>query len=410
MAALVGLLLLSLGLFSLRMSPVLARAFQDEPAKKDEDVSKKDGDAPKKDEDAPAKKDGDASTKKDEDAPAKKDGDAPAKKDGDAPAKKPADEPNKKGGDTTKAVPADPVDENRPPIKVTVGIYVSQIVGVSLKDNNFTVDYYIWFRWKEDDFNPLENVEIINGKFEGTGPEPQKLKDGTNYVYRRGTTTVTEFWDVSRFPLDNHTLQIALEDGDKELDKMVFVADTENSGYSPDLTGFPGYDVVGHKAEVVKHTYSTNYGFTDYAKDKKSEYSRFILSIELKRVGWGYFMKMFAGLFTATAIALLVFFIKPTEVDPRFGLGAGAIFAAVASEYVVTSSLPDTSILTMADSLHIVAFAFIFLSIAESVYSLKLYSSEEVDQITASKKMDMWSAALMGIGYVVVSTLVVIYS
>jgi len=371
------------------MAPALGRALQDEPAKKDE--SQKDADPPSKDEDAPAKKDGDA-PKKDV-----------AKKDAQAPAKK--------GIDSSKTDPATlPVDGNRPPIKVTVGIYVSQIVAVSLKDNNFTVDYYVWFRWKEDDFNPLENVEIINGKFEGTGPEPQKLKDGTNYVYRRGTTTITEFWDVSRFPLDNHILEIELEDGDKELDKMVFVPDTENSGYSPDLTGFPGYRVVGHTAEVVKHTYQTNYGFTDYAKDKKSEYSRFILSIELKRVGWGYFMKMFAGLFTATAIALLVFFIKPTEVDPRFGLGAGAIFAAVASEYVVTSSLPDTSILTMADSLHIVAFAFIFMSIAESVYSLKLYASEEEDQIAKSKKMDMWSAALMGIGYVAVSALVVIYS
>jgi hypothetical protein len=353
------------------------------PKKSDEQPKKADDDLPKKAEVEPAKK-------------------------SEEPPKK-ADEPAKKADPPTKTEPP-VVDPNRPAIKVTVGVYVSQIVAVSLKDNNFTVDYYVWFRWKEDDFNPLENIEIINGKFEATGPEPQKLKDGTNYVFRKGTTTVTEFWDVSRFPLDDHTLEIAFEDGDKELDRMVFVPDTENSGYNPDLTGFPGYNVVGHTAKTIKHVYSTNYGFTDYATNKKSEYSRFVLSIEMKRVGWGYFLKMFAGLFTATAIALLVFFIKPTEVDPRFGLGAGAIFAAVASEYVVTSSLPDTSILTMADSLHIVAFAFIFLSIAESVYSLKLYSSEEPDQIALSKKMDMWSAGLMGFGYVFISALVVIYS
>lgn len=299
---------------------------------------------------------------------------------------------------------------SKPPIQVTVGIYVSQIVGVSLKDNNFTVDFYIWFRWKEDDFNPLENFEVINGKFEGTGAPQRKLKDGTNYVCRRGTTTITEFWDVSRFPLDNHQLQIAVEDGDKEVNSLVYLVDAENSGYAPTLTGFPGYHVAGHKVEVKTQAYSTNYGMTDYAKGMKSEYSRFVLSIDLKRVGWGYFLKMFAGLFTATAIALLVFFIKPTEVDPRFGLGAGAIFAAVASEYVVTSSLPDTSILTMADSLHIVSFIFIFLSIAESVYSLKLYSSDDPAQVAFSERMDYWSAAIMGIGYVVSSALVVAYS
>jgi hypothetical protein len=38
--------------------------------------------------------------------------------------------------------------------------------------------------------------------------------------------------------------------------------------------------------------------------------------------------------------------------------------------------MPDTHILTLADKLHILAFAFIFLSLAESTISLRLFTTE----------------------------------
>jgi len=81
------------------------------------------------------------------------------------------------------------------------------------------------------------------------------------------------------------------------------------------------------------------------------------------------------GLFVATGIAFLAFFIRPTDLDLRFGLGVGAIFAAVASQYVVSSSLAATHVLTMADFLHILAFVFIFLSLVESTVSPHLYTT-----------------------------------
>jgi hypothetical protein len=49
---------------------------------------------------------------------------------------------------------------------------------------------------------------------------------------------------------------------------------------------------------------------------------------------------MFQALFASVAIALIVFFIKPIHVDPRFGLGVGAFFAAVGNNIFVGSMLP----------------------------------------------------------------------
>ena len=61
----------------------------------------------------------------------------------------------------------------------------------------------------------------------------------------------------------------------------------------------------------------------------------------------------------------------------------------------------------MADTLHIVSFFFIFASIAESVYSLSLDLTEDPEKCARSKFLDHLSAGVMGIGYIVVSALVV---
>ncbi|MGE0608374.1 MAG: hypothetical protein AB7O62_14860, partial [Pirellulales bacterium] len=248
---------------------------------------------------------------------------------------------------------------------VWVGVYVNQIHEVSLKENHFTADFYVWFRWQGEAVKPLESFEVVNGRIDSKDKAYETMLGDENYAVCRVVTTITEFWDVSRFPLNNHELLIQIEDGENEAFKLRFVADTENCGFNPQVQT-PGWELGQAAASVSEQQYKTNYGDTSLPTGNASTYSRFVYGIPLERRGYGYFLKLFFGLFVATAISFLAFFIRPTEVDPRFGLGVGAIFAAVASEYVVTASLPDTNIMTMADQLHLLAFVFIFLSICES--------------------------------------------
>lgn len=298
----------------------------------------------------------------------------------------------------------------KPPAEVYVGLYVNQIYGMSLKENQFTTDFYIWFRWKDPEYNPIESFEVVNGRVESMKDyKKDDVEGGGFYAYRRVVATITEFWDVSRFPLDNHTLVINIEDGDNEEHKLKYIPDTANSGMNPDVE-VPGWTLEKPTAKVEPHSYNTNYGDPTIPTGKISTYSRFEFDLPLVRGGSGYFLKLFFGLFVATAISFLAFFIKPTEVDPRFGLGIGAIFAAVASEYVVTSSLPDTNVLTMADVLHMLAFVFIFISIAESTYSLKLYSSDDEAQIKRSIKLDRLSFVFLSVAYMALSAMAVFWS
>ena len=110
---------------------------------------------------------------------------------------------------------------------------------------------------------------------------------------------------------------------------------------------------------------------------------------------------------TFVGIALLAFHIKPTELDPRFGLPVGSIFAAVGSLYVTSQLLPDTNLITLSDRLHIFAFVVIFLSLVESTWSLHVWNKGDE---AASHRLDRRCFWGLGAFYVVGSVVAVLTS
>jgi hypothetical protein len=311
----------------------------------------------------------------------------------------------------TFARPALAGDASAPPaapIKVVVGAYVNRVTEMSLRENHFNVDFYVWFRWTggDKDFDPLKTFDVANGSItQRTGEVHEEHKD-FHYASCRIDAEITQFFDVSRFPFDDHVLSIEIEDTQSEAEFVEYVADTENSSVSPQAQ-VPGWTIVGPSAVVVPHRYATNYGNIDLATGNASVYSEFALSIPLKRAGIGYFAKLFFGLFIAVGIALLALHIKPTDLDPRFGLPVGSIFAAVGSLYVVTSQLPDTNIITLSDRLHILAFAVIFVTLVESTISLHRWSAGDEE---GSRRMDRLTFRGMTAFYVVGAVLAVLVS
>lgn len=281
------------------------------------------------------------------------------------------------------------------PHKVYVGMYVHGVTGVSLKENQFLADCRIWFRWMSDEINPLDSFEITNGHIESKDGIYRSKLGNYNYAVCRVAARINKMWDVSRFPLDDHTLSIEIEDTDRESHKQYYLADTENCALDPGAR-IAGWRIFAKEPKVTEHRYNTNYGDMSLPTGHESKWSRFIFFIGIGRPGYASFIKLFAGLFVSAGIALLSLLIRPTDLDPRFGLGVGAMFAAVASEYILVGSLPETSGLTMADKLHILTFVFIFLTLAESAFSLKLMTA---GKDAASRKLDRTAFGCLSASY-----------
>ena len=97
-------------------------------------------------------------------------------------------------------------------------------------------------------------------------------------------------------------------------------------------------------------------------------------------------------------IAMLAMFIKPTNVDPRFGLGIGGLFAAVANSYATSSLIPDTGIMTLADMVNGVGVWMILLTVIQSTVSLHIYERLGAEEL--SRRFDKISFVILAVGCV----------
>jgi hypothetical protein len=276
------------------------------------------------------------------------------------------------------------------PAKVIVGSYVNKVQDLSFRDNRYTADFYIWFRWKAEGalvgYKPLESFEIINGRIDNKTSVVEKKIGDMNYASARITATMAETWDLEDFPFDWHRTEVRIEDSAYTLQDLLFVADTNNSRLGDEID-ISGWTVSNFAAEVTRKTYPTNYGDISQAKDAASEYSRFVLAWDVDRTGWGTAVKLLSTVILATAVAFVSFMVKPSDLDARFGMGVGSLFAVAASAFIVSASVPDSAALTVADRLHMVALGAIFLTLLQSAFCLRLEVSGREDR---AFKIDRW--------------------
>jgi hypothetical protein len=182
--------------------------------------------------------------------------------------------------------------------------------------------------------------------------------------------------------------------------ELVFVPDQINTSVSSRVR-VPAYDVSGSHLIEKPHSYKTTRGDPRLAPGTKSNYSQARLGIRMQRSGWGYFFKMFQSLYVAVTIAMLAMFVKPTHVDPRFGLGVGGLFAAVANSYATSSLIPDTGLMTLADMVNGFGVWMILLTVIQSTISLCLF--EHLGAELLSRRFDQVSFAVLSTGYVAVN-------
>jgi len=115
-------------------------------------------------------------------------------------------------------------------------------------------------------------------------------------------------------------------------------------------------------------------------------------------------MKLLGGMFFATLVAFAAFLIKPTDMNTRFGVGVGALFAVATSAVIAASAVPDSSALTTADTMHMISMGFIFASLAQSAICMKWV---ETQHYARAKRLDRWSAALFPLLFVLICCTVV---
>jgi len=289
------------------------------------------------------------------------------------------------------------------PDTVKVGAYIISIHDINFHDKEYTARFWLWFVYKNPRLNFTSQIDIPNAKEIEISSESVDTVNGQYWAQMRVKCTMKENWRVHDFPFDEQHLKIILEDEALNIEDLVFVADTVSSRFD-NVEALSGWKVDSFKVNTGIANYNTSFGNPEPGNDKQ-RFSQFTIEMDIDRKAIGLFLKIFLGMYFAFMIALVSFLSDTNELEPRFGLPVGGLFAAVGNKYIIDSLLPESSQFSLVDILHSLTFLGIFGILTVSAIALKLHNGGDVQRAHRINKV---GAAIVIIGYILLNIYYVI--
>lgn len=259
------------------------------------------------------------------------------------------------------------------PDTVTVGAYVISVHDINFRDKQYTMRFWLWFLYDNPDFDFSTQLDIPNAKSIDT---PEVMLDsiaGKTWAIMKMKTTMKESWQVADFPFDKQHLRVQIENALFDINNLVFIPDYKGSTYDK-AEALDGWDITNFKVTSVLNDYETGFGDPSPHRDYQN-FSAFTIEMDIERNAWGLFLKIFIGMYIAFLISVISFSIQVSELEPRFGLPVGGLFATVGNKYIIDSILPESSAFTLVDLLHTLTFLAIFATLVVSAVALRRYDN-----------------------------------
>ena len=262
------------------------------------------------------------------------------------------------------------------PDTVRVGSYILSLHDINFHDKEYTMRYWLWFLYDNPNFDFTTQVEVPNAK---SVEKPDVLVDtinGKTWVLMKMKSVMKQSWNVNDYPFDEQHINVSIENTMYDKNWLVYEIDSAGSTFAPAMT-VDGWKIKDFHVYRGANVYNTAFG-DPRVISTKSEYDTFNIKMTLERDAMGLFMKIFLGMYIAFFIGSISFFIDVKEVESRFALPVGGLFAAVGNKYIIDSLLPETSDYTLVDTLHSITFLFIFFTIFLNAYCVKLYEHNKM--------------------------------
>ncbi len=259
------------------------------------------------------------------------------------------------------------------PDTVKVGSYILSLHDINFHDKEYTMRFWLWFLYNNENFDFTTQVEVPNAK---SIEKPDVLIDtinGKTWVLMKMKSVMKQSWNVNDYPFDEQNITVSIENTMYDKDWLVYEIDSIGSSFAPTMN-VDGWRIKNFNVMRGTNEYKTAFG-DPRALNGKSEYDSFNIKMTLERNAMGLFMKIFLGMYIAFFIGSISFFIDVKETESRFALPVGGLFAAVGNKYIIDSLLPETSDYTLVDTLHSITFLFIFFTIFLNAYCVKLFKN-----------------------------------
>jgi hypothetical protein len=248
----------------------------------------------------------------------------------------------------------------------------------------------LWLKYKNQDFDFSKYLEVPMAKsVDKSFYTIDTLEDGRIYMLMKLQCVMKDFWKIENFPFDRQKLRFSIENSQYDTSALVFAEDTVGEHYSKWVTS--GWNIVEDSFQIITNikNYETAFGDPTLVKPQ-SEFSVFRVNIGIERDSWWLFLKLFIGMYLSFFLSFLCFFIHTDNIDSRFNLSVGSLFAVIGNKYVIDSALPESTSFTLVDTLHGITLFFVFAIVACSAYSLFLVKSNKLEETKRFDKAAAW--------------------
>jgi hypothetical protein len=273
---------------------------------------------------------------------------------------------------------------------VKIGAYVSSIYDFDISKNSIGADIHFWCIYQNPDFNFDNELEFIDcSEIEKSGTSVEDIGK-KKWFYTKTKLNSRQKYNTKNYPFDKQKIAFQVESSEFATDELIFVPDRRNSKIAPKVKDeFSEWEIIKTDFHVGETNYQTSFGDPE---SESTQSSRFEIEMDIERLDSMLILfKLITGILVAFLISSCVFWIKPINTDPRFGLCVGGLFAAIGNKYIVESIVPSTNEVTLLDNLHNITFVAIFFIIIISVISLNIYERDTEKSMKLSKRIDVIS-------------------
>jgi len=287
---------------------------------------------------------------------------------------------------------------------VQIGIYVLNLSHLDIKSETFYADFYVWYKWKGEWFNPAD-MEFMNGDISyRTEPSHEKVGEWDYSISRIKGVFKSQF-SLYNYPFDSQTLSIVLEHRDMNLAHLVLASeggedkDISDNAIEKNMT-LSDWKIGKAWAGIGQHRYNTDFGY--YVKGNEGEgdsvYSKFVFNVKIERIMLPYLLKFSLPLFILVLMSFLVFFINAKEFEAQCGICVTAILSCIALHLSQGDNLPQVGYLVSADKFFILSYILIFFTLVETVVCNNFAKKGQTD---LAARLDTWSKILFPVAMIV---------
>jgi len=278
-------------------------------------------------------------------------------------------------------------------LPINIGILVIDIDSIDGANQLFVANFAVIAEWKDprlakdidyirmmdagDVWTP--NLQILNQqKLFATFPDQVQISpDGTVRYTQRYWGTLSYPMNLKNFPIDSHFLEIRLVSVGKDRSTIDLIVSEEGTGMLDILT-VTDFEVVSWEA---------------FARDVEitatmPELPGVVFEFEAKRLIGFYIIKVIMPLILIVFMSLVVLFIDPSQVGPKFSIAITAILTLIAYRFLLGTLLPKISYLTHMDYFLFGSMFLVFAVLVETLIVVRLTNSEKVDK---AKMIEKWS-------------------